>query len=348
MWSKMMSFVGVQVLLVIAIAALVSMLEYFCLFRRRHHYQSSQKLWRQAFVEAVHHPIQTLIWLLATCKIAAQFHSLSTDVIIAKKVIVSLVVLWFFIRFVSAIERIFIETEHSSKLVVKDKTRLYAFAQIARVFAIIIVTLSLLPTLGISISALLTFGGVAGVAFGFAAKDTLANFLGGLMIYWDRPFSVGDWIKSPDRKIEGTVEKIGWRLTLIRTFDKRALYVPNALFSNVILVNPSRQTHRRIVNVVGLRYEDADKVDQVTAAIEAMLRLHPGIDSQATIFAKLMDYGPSSLNCRVYAFTNTTNWIEYEGIRQDVLVKISQIVAELGADFAFPTRTVHLQGDAPA
>ena len=102
------------------------------------------------------------------------------------------------------------------------------------------------------------------------------------------------------------------------------------------------------MNVVGLRYEDADKVDQVTAAIEAMLRSHPGIDSQATIFAKLMDYGPSSLNCRVYAFTNTTNWIEYEGIRQDVLIKISQIVTELGADFAFPTRTVHLQGDAPA
>jgi len=80
-----------------------------------------------------------------------------------------------------------------------------------------------MQTLGYSISGVLAFGGIGGIAVGFAARDLLANFFGGFMIYMDRPFDVGDWIRSPDQEIEGTVEKIGWRLTTIRTFDKRPL-----------------------------------------------------------------------------------------------------------------------------
>ena len=81
---------------------------------------------------------------------------------------------------------------------------------------------------------------MGGIAVGFAARDLLANFLGGLSIFMDRPFAVGDWIRSPDREIEGTVEDVGWRVTRIRTFDQRPLYVPNSVFSTVALENPSR------------------------------------------------------------------------------------------------------------
>ena len=91
----------------------------------------------------------------------------------------------------------------------------------------------------------------------FAAKDLLANFFGGLTIYLDRPFAVGDWIRSPDREIEGTVERIGWRLTLIRTFDKRPLYIPNAVFTTIAVENPSRMHNRRIYETIGIRYDDA-------------------------------------------------------------------------------------------
>ena len=103
-----------------------------------------------------------------------------------------------------------------------------------------------MQALGYSISGVLAFGGIGGIAVGFAAKDLLANFFGGLMIYLDRPFSVGDWIRSPDKNIEGTVEEIGWRLTRIRTFDKRPLYVPNSTFTQISVENPSRMLNRRI------------------------------------------------------------------------------------------------------
>ena len=81
---------------------------------------------------------------------------------------------------------------------------------------------------------------------GFAAKDVLANFFGTLMLLVDKPFVVGDWIRSPDREIEGTVEDVGWRTTRIRTFDRRPLYVPNANFASLTVENPQRMENRRI------------------------------------------------------------------------------------------------------
>ena len=117
-----------------------------------------------------------------------------------------------------------------------DETTVDAVAKLLRISVIITGVLVALQSLGYSISGVLAFGGVGGIAVGFAARDLLANFFGGLMIYMDRPFNVGEWIRSPDKEIEGTVEKIGWRLTTIRTFDKRPLYVPNSLFNNLIFL----------------------------------------------------------------------------------------------------------------
>ena len=111
---------------------------------------------------------------------------------------------------------------------------------------------------------------VGGIAVGFAARDLLANLFGGLTIYLDRPFSVGDWIRSPDRQIEGVVERIGWRSTVVRRFDKRPLYVPNSVFSTVVVENPSRMTNRRIYETIGLRYDDARVVGAITDAVRAV------------------------------------------------------------------------------
>ena len=85
------------------------------------------------------------------------------------------------------------------------------------------------------------------------------------MIYLDRPFKVGDWIRSPDRDIEGTVVKIGWRLTEIRTFDQRPLYVPNSMFSTIALQNPSRMLNRRIFETIGIRYDDIHQMEAIVA-----------------------------------------------------------------------------------
>lgn len=221
-----------------------------------------------------------------------------------------------------------------------DPTTLHALAKLTRLSVVISAVLVALPTLGIQITALLAFGGVGGIAVGFAAQDLLSNFFGGLMIYLDRPFAIGDWIRSPDREIEGTVESIGWRLTVVRTFDKRPLYVPNSVFAKLALENPSRMTNRRIYETIGIRYKDAAKMDQIVQDVHAMLRAHEEIDQNQTLIVNFNGYGKSSLDFFVYTFTKTTNWVKFHEIKQDVMLRIIRIVHEHQADFAFPTTTV--------
>jgi MscS family membrane protein len=202
--------------------------------------------------------------------------------------------------------------------------------------------LVILQTLGYSISGVLAFGGIGGIAVGFAAKDLLANFFGGLMIYLDRPFSVGDWIRSPDKEIEGTVENIGWRQTRIRTFDKRPLYVPNATFNHISVENPSRMQNRRIKETIGIRYEDASKMDGIIRDVEAMLKAHPDIDQNQTVIVNFNSFAASSLDFFIYTFTKTTDWVKYHEVKQKVLLIILGIIEQHGADIAFTTSTVKI------
>ena len=128
---------------------------------------------------------------------------------------VLLCIAWFFLGAIREVEQDFAGRDHF------DKSTVLAIGKLTRLAVMVTAMLVILQTLGYSISGVLAMGGIGGIAIGFAAKDMLANFFGGLMIYLDRPFSEGDWIRSPDREIEGTVESIGWRITVIRNFESR-------------------------------------------------------------------------------------------------------------------------------
>ena len=193
-------------------------------------------------------------------------------------------------------------------------------------------------------NARIAFGGVGGIAVGFAARDLLANFFGGLMIYLDRPFKVGDWIRSPDKQIEGTVEDIGWRQTRIRTFDQRPLYVPNATFSTIAVENPSRMRNRRIHETIGIRYDDLEAMAVIVEEVRDMLLNHEAIDTSRTLMVNFNAFNASSVDFFVYTFTRTTVWTEFHEIKQDVLLRIATIIAKHGAEIAYPTQTLHLSG----
>jgi len=160
------------------------------------------------------------------------------------------------------------------------------------------------------------------------------------MLYLDRPFSPGDWISSSDRDIEGVVEHIGWRITVVRTFDKRPLYIPNSVFTKLALENPSRMTNRRIYETIGIRYRDVGKMQAIVAEVKAMLLAHEEIDSEQTMIVNFNRFAPSSLDFFVYTFTRTANWVRFHEIKQDVLLRIIAIVHSQGADIAFPTTTL--------
>ncbi len=302
--------------------------------------------WDDALIGALRKPVQVLVWIVGIA-FAAEIVQKSTGAVIFEAVrpirdtgVIAMVV-WFLVRFINRVQVSYVERKQASGETV-DQTTVDALAKLTRVSVLITAVLVVLQTLGFSISGVLAFGGIGGIAVGFAAKDLLANFFGGLMIYLDRPFTVGDWVRSPEKEIEGTVESIGWRLTCIRSFDKRPLYIPNALFTSIVVQNPSRMSHRRIYETIGIRYDDASKMVDITAAVKNMLLEHPDIDSSQTLMVNFTAFGPSSLDFFIYCFTHTTVWTEFHVIKQDVLLRIEHIIAEHGAEIAFPTRTVHL------
>ncbi|MGD2064613.1 MAG: mechanosensitive ion channel family protein [Nitrospirota bacterium] len=335
-----------QAFVVIFLALVVDFLQRGVLRRLHKRLTATQNPWDDALIDALRRPLGVLIWIVGI-SFAAEIvrkeggGAIFDAVVPLRDVGVIAVIAWFLVRLARGAEANVVARREAAGEPV-DRTTIDAIGKLVRVSVLITATLVALQTLGYSVSGILAFGGVGGIAVGFAAKDLLANFFGGLMIYLDRPFAVGDWIRSPDREIEGTVEEIGWRLTRIRSFDKRPIYVPNAMFATIALVNPSRMSHRRIYETIGIRYEDAGKMAAITRDVKAMLLDHPEIDASQTLIVNFNAFAPSSLDFFVYTFTKTTNWVHYHEVKEDVLLRILEIVAARGAEVAFPTSTVHV------
>ena len=248
---------------------------------------------------------------------------------------------WFAVRFVTFVEARVVDARYRKTPV--DRTTAAVVGKLLRASVIVTALLMCLQSVGVSIAGVLAFGGLGGLAIGFAARDLLANFFGALMIFLDRPFAVGDWIRSPDREVEGTVEEIGWRVTRIRTFDQRPLYVPNSVFASLTVENPSRMSNWRIHEVIGVRYGDVSVLPAILEETRAMLRGHEAIDGERILMVNLLSFGPSSLEIMIYTFTKTTEWTEFHKVKEDVLLRIAGIIERHGAALAFPTQTVHLQ-----
>jgi MscS family membrane protein len=307
--------------------------------------EKSSNVWDDVLLESARKPVQLLIWLLGISW-AARITQLANNTEIfelidpVRRVGVIILITWFLFGLAKRFE-IALQSPGRVKEPL-DATTASAIGKLLRASILITASLVILQNLGFSISGVLAFGGVGGIAVGFAAKDLLANFFGGLTVYMDRPFVVGDWVRSPDKSIEGTVEHIGWRLTRIRTFDKRPLYVPNATFSTISLENPSRMTHRRIQETIGVRYDDIGQVRSIVESVKRMLIEHDEIDDMQTLIVNLNQFGDSSVNLLVYTFTKTTIWVKFHEVKQDVLLRIAEIIEEHGASIAFPTTTLHV------
>jgi len=311
--------------------------------------EKSSHLWDDAIVYAGKRPVSLLIWWQGLIMAARVIEPHTKAVEFSAEVLgagqqLGLVVAatWFAFRLVSGFERAFVANRRRRDQDV-DITTVSVLGRIVRIAVILTGILTTLGVLEIPISGFLAAGGVGGIAVGLAARDLLANFFGGFMIFMDRPFSVGDWVRSPDKEIEGTVEAIGWRVTTILKFDKRPMYVPNAVFTTITVENPSRMTHRRIFEHIGIRYDDFAVARPVIDDIRAMILAHEELDTGQTTMVHFNLYGASSLDIMIYCFTHTRVWTEYHRVREDVLLKIGEIIESHGAQIAFPTRTLKLE-----
>jgi len=338
----------VQVFLVVLVTLTMSFLVRRAISKLSIKLQKTKTPWDDLLAESLQQPIAWLIWLLGLTFAADIVHRQSGATIFEaidpiRDVGVIVILTMLLLNLVRGTQAVLIAKHVKTGERDFDEHTVEAISKLIRISIIITSALVLLQTLGYSVSGVLAFGGIGGIAIGFAAKDLLSNFFGGLMIYLDRPFIVGDWVRSNDREIEGTVEHIGWRLTRIRTFDKRPLYVPNSIFATISVENPSRMTNRRIYETIGIRYEDSDKMDAIVKDVKQMLLDHPEIDTKATLIVNFVKFSSSSIDFFVYTFTKTTDWVRFHEIKQDVLLKIMAIVDQHEAEIAFPTSTLHVE-----
>ena len=222
------------------------------------------------------------------------------------------------------------------------KDRSMAVSFLSRIYTILILVIgagAVMITFGVPATALAALGGGAGVGLAFGTQNISQNFFSGFMLFFNRPFREGDWIST--NGMEGTVENIGWYHTRLRTFERRPMYIPNAVFATNSIVNPGQMYNRRILANIGLRYEDISIIDTVTKEIRNLLQNHPKIDQQQIILVHFNAWENSSLNLQVYCFTKTTMWQEYLDIQQDVFLQIAEIVKDNNADFAFDCTTLY-------
>jgi MscS family membrane protein len=307
--------------------------------------EHTDNIWDDAFIAASRKPLPLLIWLGGLSFFLHLVHRQTGEQLLeylapVRNIGFIVCIAWFLFKLIREIADNVLAKHHTTGSGA-DRTTVDGLGKIARIVVVVIAILMIMQTLGFSISGVLAFGGVGGIAVGFAAKDLLANLFGGLMVHLDRPFNVGDSIRSPDRQIEGKVEHIGWRQSSIRAVNMSLIYVPNSLFTSIIVENTTRMSKRRIQETLGLRYEDLAKLSAIIADIETMVRTHPGIDTDERIVVSLNSMAEYSLNITVIAFTRCTDLTEFHQVKQDVLFQIAAIVARHGADFAFPTRTLH-------
>jgi MscS family membrane protein len=193
------------------------------------------------------------------------------------------------------------------------------------------------------LGALLTGLGLGGLAFALAAQETLANMFGGMTIMLDKPFSVGDWILTPD--VEGTVEDIGFRSTRIRTFAHALVTVPNSTLAKSAITNWSRMGKRRITFNLRIKYQTtAEKMDKLLQRTRELLTNHPEIHPQ-TIFVFFDKFGENSYELFFYFFTITTTWKKYLEVKEDVNLKIMQILDELEIEIALPSTSVYIENE---
>jgi MscS family membrane protein len=216
--------------------------------------------------------------------------------------------------------------------------------RIAKLLIVAIGALAVLSSLGVNITTAVAGLGVGGIALALAAQKSIEHLFGGVSLFADQPVRVGDFFRYGDQV--GTVEEIGLRSTRVRTLDRTVVTIPNGEFSNLRLENYARRDRMRLWTMIGVRYETTpDQLRFLLARLREILLAHPRV-TEDPARVRLVGFGAYSLDLEIFAYVDTSDWNEFLGIREDVLLRFMDAIKEAGTSFAFPSSTTYLGRDA--
>ncbi|TNE65551.1 MAG: mechanosensitive ion channel family protein [Alphaproteobacteria bacterium] len=254
--------------------------------------------------------------------------------------LVAFTIFWALYRAADPVSELLRHAEHFLTVAMIDW-----FAKATKIAFALLGGATILEIWGIQVGPIIAGLGLFGVAVALGAQDLFKNLIAGLFVIGERRFLPGDWILV-DGVVEGTVEHIGFRTTMVRRFDKAPVYVPNAKLSDNAVTNFSRMTFRRIKWLIGLEYgSTAEQLQQVRDNIENYLANNDAFarPEDTATFVRIDRFSDSSIDILLYCFTNTTDWLEWLAIKEKLLLAIKHIVEEAGTGFAFPSRSLYLE-----
>jgi len=315
-------------------------------------------------------PLSFLIKLFgANLAVDILFYPDDPNIFIEKMIYIAYVIGFsrFFIAFVDIIFDVYFVSSYKKRNKAFRKELVNLVKQVIKVIVIVVAFLLFLREMDVDITGFVASLGLGGLMIAMASKDTVSNFFGSLKIIFDESFSQGDWIKVGDT--EGTVVELGFISTKIRTFDNALISLPNAKLANESVKNFNRRkVGRRIKMYIGVTY-DAKREDLLNAVneIRQMLIDHPEIATESkvgsigrrksliessdllgvksTLLVHVDSFGESSINILIYAFSKTINWSSWLEVKEDIMMKIWQILEKNSLEMAFPTQTIHLKDD---
>ncbi|MES2199718.1 MAG: mechanosensitive ion channel domain-containing protein [Chlamydiota bacterium] len=211
-----------------------------------------------------------------------------------------------------------------------------ALSKMLSITLVLVTSLIILSIFHVDIVPLLAFGGIGAAVLGFAAKDVMSSFFCGMMLAATRSFTVGDLILIPERNLEGVIEEMGWNVTLVRNKDRCAVYVPNTLFSQLLIINLSQRTGRRILETFYLRHMDFDKLFPIISDVREFLIHYSSIDHNVPVLVFMSAAGKYSVDFSIDVYTTATSLSDYVVIKEEVLKHISSVILKKGAHPAHP------------
>jgi MscS family membrane protein len=301
--------------------------------------------WKEKMDQILLMPFQILLWVLGGTlvieilgqRLGFSFFENYIDAFRSTGFVIC--VAWVLLRWKTVIQKDFLNKD---KQVLKvDRGFVYVISKILSIVIVVISVMIVLQVWGLNIGPLIAFGGIGAAAVGFAAKDVIANFCGGLMLHINRPFMVGDMIYLPDHRLEGSVEEIDWYLTTVRDKEKRPVYLPNSIFSSVFVINNSRMTHRRIEEKIGVRYEDFSKIPTLVENIKQAIASHPDIDGHLPILVVLNGFNQFTIDLYIDVYTLQTRYDKYLTAKHEILALIYQEVLKAGAEMPMPMMSIY-------
>lgn len=336
-----------EALALIAIVIVFNFFAKWVLNRLQFHFEKRKKIWQCSFVQSLHKPLSYFMWLfmlvhvydLIAYKNQREVNIQNMNLIIKLGAVGALC--WFLLRWKKGIVRYMIERSKRHEILF-DVNKIDVIDKLVTLITIFISVLLVLEITDRSVNTLIAFGGIGGLALAFASQEIIANFFGSIMIYITQPFSKGDWISIPEKKMEGIVEEIGWYMTRIRSFDKRPIYIPNSVFSKIVVITPSRMSHRQFKEIIGLRHSDLPKLEGIFAEIRTMFENHPNIDKSCANLVQLNSFGAYSLDMQVIAFFPMIYSDDFPRLRDDLFFKIAGIISKHDARIAFPSSAMLL------